>query len=103
MSNDMTVNPMELDSTGVIFTTPKLVQDAVWTGITADGHQTIIRNESGGVLLANTKGYQDTPLKLWNGPKWVKKLYIEKIDSGKILLHINESRYLPDHECPTIG
>ena len=103
MANDLTVNPMELDSAGVIFTEPKLVQDAIWTGITTDADQVVIRNEASGKLLADPKGYKDTPLKIWNGPKWVKKMYIESISSGKILLHINENRHLPDGTYPTIG
>src|ERR1700690_476983 len=97
MANLITTDPLILDSTGTIaFTRPLLVKRVEWYVPTTIGHQAIIADLGGNVILEGTCEVASQSQILWSGPQKLTlpgksgnangSWQVVSIQSGKLLV-----------------
>jgi len=84
MANDTNANPMLLDTAATITTSPVMIKEMRWRGITA-GADDLVVSETPGNAVATKKGSDagagDSVL-IWDQPKPMVGFVLTTIDSG---------------------
>lgn len=84
-------NPLILDSTGVISTKPIYVVSAIWHQCMTDGDELSLYDRAGGDEIGYAVCVEGTSVRVWDNEKEVTKLYVDKIDSGRLFIEILNS------------
>ena len=86
MANVLDTNPIILDTVGEIFTNPVGIKKVLWTGIITNGDNLVFKDKLDGNIVLEAVGNAGEDWKSDNIR--VAGLYLDTIDSGKILVYL---------------